>query len=114
MPPRLGRPRPRIAAPPRKAESFYLSAPWRAYRKAHRAWTVAREGGLWCAVCGAKGGKRGLILDHKIERRDGGEDFPPFAEAQWLCSGCHNAKTARAKAARVARHMRGGGQKSKG
>jgi len=106
-PSRIGRPPRRIASPPRKAESFYLSREWRLYRARHKAWTIARLGGLWCAVCGAAGK---LILDHKHERRDGGADFPPFDGAEWLCPGCHNAKTARAKAERVAR-VKGAGSK---
>ena len=89
----------RVKALPKNAESFYTSAPWRAYRKAHRAWTVARKGSVWCCVCGETGR---LILDHRRERRDGGADFPPYEEADWFCTGCHNAKTAAAKAARAA------------
>jgi 5-methylcytosine-specific restriction endonuclease McrA len=49
-------------------------------------------------VCG---GTNRLILDHRVERRDGGADFPPFEEADWFCAGCHNTKTARARALRA-------------
>lgn len=83
---------------PKVAEGFYLSAEWRAYRKAHRDETRRREGGVWCSVCGS--GER-LILDHVEERKDGGADFPPYEGARWYCGGCHNAKTARARAARA-------------
>lgn len=84
---------------PKKVESFYTSPGWRAYRAWHKGETIKRNGGLWCSVCG-EGGR--LILDHTVERRDGGPDFPPFEGAKWHCSGCHNAKTARAKVTRVA------------
>jgi len=83
---------------PKVAERFYLSAGWKDYKRRHRAWTVQRFGGLWCKVCG---GTNRLILDHRVERRDGGADFPPFEEADWYCAGCHNTKTARARALRA-------------
>lgn len=89
----------RVKALPKRAEGFYASAEWRAYRKAHRAWTVDRQGGVWCVTCGGSGGR--MILDHRRERRDGGADFPPFEEADWYCTGCHNRKTGAAKAARA-------------
>lgn len=88
----------RVRALPKKAESFYQSAAWRAYRAAHKAWTIARQGGVWCCKCGST---RRLILDHRVERRDGGPDFPLNDEADWYCTGCHNAKTAEAKAKRA-------------
>jgi 5-methylcytosine-specific restriction protein A len=88
----------RVAALPKMAERFYQSAEWLAYRRAHRRWTAERQGGVWCAVCGA-GGR--LILDHKVERKDGGADFPAFDGAEWLCTSCHNAKTAKARGRRA-------------
>lgn len=94
----MGRAPSRVAVLPKKVESFYQSAEWRAYRAWHRAETVKRQGGVWCAVCGC-GGR--LILDHVVERRDGGPDLPPYEGAKWYCSGHHNAKTARARLARV-------------
>ena len=98
MPGRLASLPARVAAMPKVAELFYQSAAWRAYRQAHKAWTVARQGGVWCCICGAAGR---LILDHRVERRDGGEDFPPYDQADWYCTGCHNRKTIEAKAARA-------------
>ncbi|MAY20304.1 MAG: HNH endonuclease [Erythrobacteraceae bacterium] len=98
MPARLGGLPSRVRALPKTAERFYTSPEWKQYRRDHRAWAVRRDGGCWCAVCGA-GGR--LILDHKVERKDGGADFPPYEGCEWLCTGCHNAKTAQAKAARV-------------
>jgi len=116
LPGRMGRAPSRVAALPKKAESFYQSAEWRAYRSAHKAETVRRQGGVWCAVCGSR---HKLVLDHVVERRDGGPDFPAHDGAKWYCSGCHNAKTARARMARVVAGVggsegRGGGRKSGG
>lgn len=98
LPPMIGKLGPRVKALPKEAERFYQSAAWRDYRKAHAAWTRAQKGALWCAVCG---GTARLILDHRVERRDGGADFPPFGEADWLCGGCHNAKTSRVRGERA-------------
>lgn len=41
------------------------------------------------------------MLDHRVERKDGGADLPPYAEADWYCAGCHNAKTARVRGERA-------------
>ncbi|WP_047004963.1 hypothetical protein [Aurantiacibacter luteus] len=87
-----------MAALPKVAERFYQSKAWLDYRRRHAAWTRARLGGLWCCQCG---GTRRLILDHRVERKDGGPDFPPFEQADWYCGGCHNRKTAQARAARA-------------
>lgn len=111
MPSRLSRLPSRVAAAPKVAEGFYVSAEWKAYRQRHKAWTAERQGGVWCCKCGAT---RRLILDHAVERRDGGADFPPFEEAHWYCGGCHNAKTAAAKAARARGDGAGGGRKLPG
>lgn len=83
---------------PKVAEGFYLTPEWRAYRSAHRAWTAAKQGGVWCCICG---GTARLILDHVVERKDGGADFPAYEQAKWYCGGCHNTKTARARAKRA-------------
>ena len=98
LPSRFGRPPSRVPALPKKVERFYASAEWKAYRKRHREGTRQEQGGVWCVVCGST---ERLILDHVIERRDGGPDFPPHEGARWYCGGCHNAKTARARSARV-------------
>ena len=98
LPNRIGRAPVRVAALPKKVERFYASAEWKRYRAWHRKETKARQGGVWCVVCGST---VRLILDHVVERRDGGPDFPAFAGAKWYCGGCHNAKTAKAKAERV-------------
>lgn len=88
----------RVKALPKVAERFYQSAEWLAYRARHKAWTRARQGGVWCCKCGST---HRLILDHRVERKDGGADFPPFEEADWYCAACHNRKTAEARARRA-------------
>lgn len=88
----------KVRAMPKVAESFYTSAEWRAYRAAHRAWTIVKQGGVWCCKCGST--KR-LTLDHRKERKDGGADFPPYEEADWYCAGCHGRKTAQERARRA-------------
>jgi 5-methylcytosine-specific restriction enzyme A len=98
LPARVGGIGPRVRSMPKEAERFYASEGWKAYRSAHRAWTKARLGGVWCCVCGAA---RRLILDHVIERKDGGPDFPPYEGAKWYCTGCHNTKTSKARASRA-------------
>jgi 5-methylcytosine-specific restriction endonuclease McrA len=104
LPSRIGRAPSRVASLPKKVESFYASAEWRAYRKQHRDQTRQLHGGVWCCVCGSS---EKLVLDHVVERRDGGPDFPPFEGAKWYCGGCHNVKTARARLKRVAKAGRG-------
>lgn len=99
MPSMLGTMPALIKAAPKVAEHFYQSPEWADYRRRHREWTIARQGGVWCCRCGSA--KR-LILDHRVERKDGGADFPPFEEADWLCGRHHAEKTAVARARRAA------------
>lgn len=82
----------RVKFRPKRADRFYLSPEWIDYRKRHRAWTIQRQGGVWCVKCGST---NRLVLDHRKERKDGGADLPPFEEAEWHCHPCHQAKTAR-------------------
>lgn len=98
LPPRIAALPPKVAAAPKRADRFYQSKEWLSYRKRHAAWTRKVNGGLWCCVCGST---HRLILDHRVERKDGGEDFPPFEQADWHCAACHNRKTADAKARRA-------------
>lgn len=95
---RVGSVAPRVRAMPKLADRFYLSPEWKGYRSWHRAETKRRHGGVWCCICGCAGR---LILDHVVERKDGGPDFPPFEGANWYCTAHHNAKTARARATRA-------------
>jgi len=94
---RLGTAPPKLKRQPKTAELFYQSAAW------HRAKAMKRaEGPAYCAVCGS--GHR-LILDHKVERKDGGADLD-LSNLQWLCRPHHQAKTARAKADRLSGPLR--------
>lgn len=101
LPRRFGRMPGRVAALPKKADSFYTSKEWRRLVAA-----IKRERGAWCERCGAGGKGVRLIGDHKVEIRDGGAKLDP-ANIELLCAGCHNVKTAKAKAERVTRQ--GGG-----
>lgn len=110
IPPRLSRPAlSRLKPPPKVAESFYKSERWRALVA-----DIKAERGRRCESCGKTreddGSPVRLILDHIIERRDGGADYDR-SNLQLLCTaeggngrdrrgGCHNRKTARAKAKR--------------
>jgi 5-methylcytosine-specific restriction enzyme A len=84
--------RPLIKARPKKAEGFYQSSEWRAFVR-----SIKKERGDYCQRCGSS--KR-VIGDHIVERKDGGADFDR-GNVELLCIGCHNAKTARARALRA-------------
>jgi 5-methylcytosine-specific restriction enzyme A len=108
MPGRLGAIGQRLTFGPKVADPFYLSREWVALREARR-----RDPDYAEAMARAKPGER-IVLDHKQERKDGGADLDP-ANTEWLTHSEHQAKTARAKAARAGRRVRrGGGRKSGG
>jgi 5-methylcytosine-specific restriction protein A len=92
MPSRLSAPAPKLRAPPKVADPFYLSKEWQRAKAAKR-----REGRVWCTRCGSTDR---LILDHIIERKDGGDDLDP-RNLEWLCHAHHQAKTAKARASRA-------------
>jgi len=96
MPSRLSAPAPKLRAAPKVAEHFYQSKEWLALKAAKR-----RLGRVWCVMCGSADR---LILDHVVERKDGGDDLD-IGNTQWLCNTHHQQKTAAAKA----RRARGGG-----
>jgi hypothetical protein len=84
----------KVKAAPKMAEGFYSSSAWRglvADRKRDPDYQLARQR--------AKPGER-LILDHKVERKDGGADLDP-ANTEWLTNSEHQRKTAKARAARA-------------
>lgn len=104
----------RVSAPPKKADPFYESSEWRSLRD-----TLLKRRGRRCERCGKTheddGAPVKLIGDHKAERRDGGPDLDP-ANVEFLCvaeggdgrphpdgrrGGCHNRKTAEARARRM-------------
>lgn len=83
---------PRVMPPPKRADSFYASPEWRALVR-----DIKAERGPWCVRCGS--GQR-IIGDHIRELKDGGAALDP-ANVQLLCHGCHQRKTADARAARA-------------
>lgn len=103
MPGRLGSGGQRLAAMPKVADPFYLSREWIALREARRC-----DPDYAAAMARAKPGER-LMLDHVTEIKDGGARLDP-KNTQWLTHSEHQAKTAKAKAARARRRVtRGGG-----
>lgn len=101
---RVGAMNVKLKSAPKSAEAFYSSVAWRslvADRKRDPDYHLARQR--------AKPGER-LILDHKVERKDGGMDLDP-ANTQWLTNSEHQAKTAKARAARAQGRTWGGGSK---
>lgn len=92
----------RIAQPaPKTADPFYLSPEWRKLVD-----DLIRERGRRCQVCGKTHGDGGqpvrLIGDHIREIRDGGAVLDR-SNVMLMCQPCHNAKTAKARAERMAR-----------
>lgn len=96
-----------VAVPGKVADPFYHSKAWVQLRE-------RRKQDPDYAAAMARGPGERLVLDHKVERKDGGADLDP-ANTVWLTHSEHQAKTAKAKAARAGRRWRrGGGQKSGG
>jgi 5-methylcytosine-specific restriction protein A len=93
-PSRLGRMPALVAAAPKVALPFYQSVEWRTLVRAIKA-----ERGAFCERCGSN---KGLIADHVIELRDGGEPLDA-ANVELLCGKHHGAKTSAARAARASR-----------
>lgn len=84
----------KVQAAPKMAEQFYGSPQWRglvADRKLDPDYKLAR--------LRAKPGER-LILDHKVERKDGGADLDP-ENTEWLTFSEHQKKTAKARQRRA-------------
>lgn len=70
-----------------KLDRFYNSPMWKRARTAHRA----RE--PLCRMCAEAGIiKAGDMVDHIVERRDGGSNYDT-TNLQTLCNGCHSIKT---------------------
>jgi 5-methylcytosine-specific restriction protein A len=92
---RLSAPAPKLSSAPKSADPFYRSAQWRGLvedRKLDSDYFAARKR--------AKRGER-MILDHKVELKDGGAALDP-GNTEWLTFGEHQAKTARKRAERAA------------
>jgi 5-methylcytosine-specific restriction enzyme A len=95
MPARLGSAPSRLRPPPKLTDRFYSSPEWaalKARRKLDPDYFEAKRRRKYP-------GER-LILDHRIERKDGGLALDP-ANTQWLTMSEHQAKTAKAKAERA-------------
>lgn len=89
--------------PPKTAAPFYLSAEWRTLMT-----RLIAERGRRCEAkgCGRQGCR--IFGDHIIELKDGGAPLDP-ANIRLLCGSCHSAKTAAARAQRLAANPLGGG-----
>ena len=92
----------RIARPaPKTADPFYLSPEWRKLVSG-----LISKRGRRCEACGKTRGDDGqpvrLIGDHVHELRDGGAPLDE-GNVRLVCQPCHNAKTAKARAERMAR-----------
>ena len=77
---------------------FYTSPEWRELVR-----DIKRRRGSWCQRCGST--KR-IIGDHIVELKDGGAALDE-RNVELLCAACHNAKTAKARAARVVGNVSG-------
>lgn len=87
----------RIAAlPAKRADSFYLSRPWRDLLA-----RIIAQRGRACEQCGRTGCR--IFGDHIHELRDGGAPLDP-SNIRLLCGSCHSGKTARARADRARRN----------
>ncbi len=86
----------RFAAAPKRVEPFYKSKEWLALLALRK-----RDADYFAALERAKAKSERVILDHIVERKDSGADLDP-ANTQWLTHSEHQAKTAKAKRARVA------------
>lgn len=99
----------KVKPPAKRADPELLTAAHRAWRDAVLARAGGRcewvEGGVRCPK--AEPGHR-LVADHIVERRDGGAALDP-ANGQALCWSHHTAKTAAARARRLAARPAGGG-----
>jgi 5-methylcytosine-specific restriction protein A len=73
-----------LEAAARRRAAWYRTPDW-----AHRRAVVLREE----PVCRACGRRPSRMVDHIVERRDGGSDAR--ANLQGLCWPCHSRKTAR-------------------
>lgn len=102
MPSRLGSLPGKVRALPKQVEPFYQSAAWKRLVEDRKL-----DADYFAAKARARKGER-LILDHKRERKDGGADLDP-ANTAWLTFSEHQAKTARARAARARGEVKSSG-----
>lgn len=86
--------------PPKVVDSFYSSPEWRALMS-----RILKERGRGCEdrSCSAPHAPGVRYGDHIREIRDGGAKLDP-RNVMVMCATCHGRKTARARAARMARN----------
>lgn len=78
-----------------KLLSFYSTKRWQKTRNAYFSRNPL------CVRCAAEGvTKAGHVVDHIVERRDGGADYD-HSNLQTLCQACHNRKTKEAARRRL-------------
>ncbi|MCW5738382.1 MAG: HNH endonuclease [Enhydrobacter sp.] len=87
------------ALPPKVADPFYSSPAWIELRD-----RVRREAGGRCQVAGCN--RRGHIVDHIVELKDGGAPLDR-SNTTLMCASHHAAKTASERARRTARRPGG-------
>lgn len=83
----------RVAAPPKRADRFYLTPDWQQLM----ARLIAKRGRR-CEQCGRTDCR--IFGDHVIELKDGGAELDE-GNIRLLCGSCHTIKTAAARAARM-------------
>lgn len=98
--PSIGGLAPRIAPPPKIADSFYHSPEWKSLVR-----EIKQERGAWCQRCGST---HRLIGDHIVEIKDGGAKLDKN-NVELLCHAHHQQKTAQARAARARGEVHGRG-----
>jgi 5-methylcytosine-specific restriction protein A len=81
--------------PPKLSDPFYASPAWIKVRDLARRLLPPV-----CARCGASGSR--LCADHIRELKDGGAPLD-LSNVQLLCAGCHQLKSAEARASRDGR-----------
>ena len=87
---------PHFKAAPKRAEPFYVSPEWCAFRA-----EIEKQRGRRCEdpECKAPHAPGPRYLDHVKERKDGGADFDP-RNVLFRCASCHGRKTEEARRAR--------------
>ncbi len=96
MKPRLSTTPFRLKVAPKEVEPHYQSPEHREWRAA----VIKRAGGI-CQGRGCGRSDTRLFADHIVELKDGGAPLA-LSNGQALCGACHQAKTARARAKRMA------------
>jgi 5-methylcytosine-specific restriction protein A len=80
---------------PKSVEPFYSSAAWRRFVAARK---LDRD--YFAALARRRSRAERVILDHIVERKDGGADLDP-TNTEWLTMSEHQAKTAKRRGQRA-------------